>query len=194
MWTAGEHTPRLFRNRCIFQECRRSWQSEGKDLSFSDMEKLASACEPLRFRIDPRSEEFLAPGNMPRRIADAAEKNGARPEAPGEIVRCAYDSLALAVRDVLRLLEKLRDRRYEALHIVGGGTQAELLMQLISDACGIPVLAGPVEATAIGNLAAQMIASGDLADLASARQLVAQSFELRKYVPRDDVNKRYERA
>lgn len=178
----------------LFQECRRSWQAEGRELSFSDMEKLAATCAPLEFRIDPRSEKFLAPGNMPGRIAAAAAERGARPETPGEITRCVYDSLALAVRDELKLLEKLRGRSYKALHIVGGGTQAELLMQLIADACGIPVLAGPIEATAIGNLAAQMIATGDLADLGAARRLVAASFDLRKYVPRDDMHDRYSRA
>lgn len=178
----------------LFQECRRTWQSEGRDLSFSDMEKLAAACEPLGFRIDPRSEEFLAPGEMPRRIAEAAKTNGKAPETPGEITRCVYDSLALTVRDELEILEKLRNRRYAALHIVGGGTQAELLMQLIADACGVPVLAGPVEATAIGNLAAQMIATGEVRDLAAARQLVADSFELKKYAPRDDMHRRYELA
>ena len=178
----------------LFQECRRAWQAEGRELSFSDMEKLASACEPLRFRIDPRSETFLAPGGMPERIAKAAAANGARPETPGEITRCVYDSLALCVRDELRVLENLRKRSYSALHIVGGGTQDGLLMQLIADACGIPVLAGPIEATAIGNLAVQMIAAGDVADLSAARKLVAESFELVKYAPRDEMRRRYEQA
>lgn len=176
----------------LFQECRRFWQEQGRDLSFAEMEKLAAACEPLRFRIDPKSGEFLAPGNMPERIAAAAEKlSGARPETPGEIVRCVYDSLALCVRDELRTLEKLRGVKYPALHIVGGGIQAELLMQLVSDACGVPVLAGPVEATAIGNLLAQMIAAGEVADLAAARRLVAASFEVREYLPREAMNGRF---
>jgi rhamnulokinase len=176
----------------LFQECRRFWQEQGRDLSFAEMEKLAAVCEPLRFRIDPKSGEFLAPGNMPERIAAAAEKlSGARPETPGEIVRCIYDSLALCVRDELRTLEKLRGVKYPALHIVGGGIQAELLMQLVSDACGVPVLAGPVEATAIGNLLAQMIAAGEVADLAAARRLVAASFEVREYLPREAMNGRF---
>jgi rhamnulokinase len=175
----------------LFQECRRAWQEAGNDLSFSDMEKLAAKVEALRFRIDPKSEEFLAPGGMPDRIAAAAAKRGPRPETPGEIVRCVYDSLALCVRDELRTLEGLRSAKYPALHIVGGGIQAELLMQLIADACGIPVLAGPVEATAIGNLLAQMIAAGEVADLAAARKLVAASFEVKKYLPRDDMTRRF---
>ena len=177
----------------LFQECRRTWQEEGRDLSFSEMEKMAAQCEALRFRIDPKSEEFLAPGDMPKRIADAAARTGGRPESAGEIIRCVYDSLALCVRDELRVLEVLRGRRYPALHIVGGGIQAQLLMQLVADACGIPVLAGPVEATAIGNLLAQMIAAGEVADLAAARQLVAESFELKKYLPRDDMKRRFDR-
>ena len=177
----------------LFQECRRTWQEAGRDLSFAEMEKLAAQCEALRFRIDPKSEEFLAPGNMPERIAAAAARTGGRPESAGEIIRCVYDSLALCVRDELRVLEALRGRRYPALHIVGGGIQAELLMQLVADACGIPVLAGPVEATAIGNLLAQMIAAGEVADLAAARRLVAESFELKKYLPRDDMKRRFDR-
>ena len=178
----------------LFQECRRAWQEEGRDLSFSEMERLAAKCEALRFRIDPKSEAFLAPGGMPKRIADAAAERGARPETPGEIVRCVYDSLALCVRDELRVLESLRGVKYPALHIVGGGIQAELLMQLIADACGIPVCAGPVEATAIGNLLAQMIAAGEVADLAAGRRLVAASFELKEYRPRAEMTERFARA
>lgn len=178
----------------LFQECRRTWQEEGKDLSFAEMEKLAANCEALRFRIDPKSEEFLAPGGMPERIAAAAAKRGARPETPGEIVRCVYDSLALCVRDELRTLEKLRGVKYPALHIVGGGTQAELLMQLVADACGIPVYAGPIEATAIGNLLAQMIAAGEVADLAAGRELVAASFELKVCQPRAEMTERFAQA
>ena len=178
----------------LFQECRRTWQQQGHDLSFAEMEQLAAKCEALRFRIDPKSEEFLAPGGMPERIAAAAAKRGARPETPGEIVRCVYDSLALCVRDELRTLEDLRGVKYPALHIVGGGTQAELLMQLIADACGIPVYAGPVEATAIGNLLAQMIAAGEVADLAAGRRLVAASFELKVCQPRAEMTERFARA
>jgi len=178
----------------LFQECRRSWQQEGRDLSFAEMEELAAKCEALRFRIDPKSEAFLAPGGMPKRIADAAAERGPRPETPGEIVRCVYDSLALCVRDELRVLEKLRGVKYPALHIVGGGIQAELLIQLIADACGIPVYAGPVEATAIGNLLAQMIAAGEVADLAAARRLVAASFEPKTYRPRAEMTYRFARA
>jgi len=175
----------------LFQECRRFWQAEGRELSFSEMSALAEQCGALRFRIDPKSEAFLAPGDMPERIASAAAANGPRPETPGEILRCVYDSLALCVRDELRVLEKLRGRRYGALHIVGGGTRDALLMQLVADACGIPVLAGPVEATAIGNIVAQMTASGEVAGLAAARRLVAESFEIMTYRPRDDMHGRY---
>ena len=178
----------------LFQECRRTWQEEGRDLSFSEMERLAAGCEPLRFRIDSKSETFLAPGNMPKRIADAAAERGARPETPGEIVRCVYDSLALCVRDELRVLETLRGVKYPALHIVGGGIQAELLMQLVADACGVPVYAGPVEATAIGNLLAQMIAAGEISDLAAGRKLVAASFEPKVYNPRAEMAKRFAQA
>ena len=107
--------------------------------------RCMTAC-PVNLQI-PRFIAELAAGN----IAAAAARTGGRPESAGEIIRCVYDSLALCVRDELRVLEALRGRRYPALHIVGGGIQAQLLMQLVADACGIPVLAGPVEATAIAS-------------------------------------------
>ena len=109
-------------------------------------------------------------------------------------MRCIYDSLALSVRNELKRLERVRELPYPALHIVGGGTQDTLLMQLVSDACGIPVYAGPIEATAIGNLLVQMIASGEVADLKAARQLVAASFELKKYLPDDKMASLYARV
>ncbi len=178
----------------LLQECHRSWLEAGMALSFNDMERLAAGSEPLRFRIDPASEAFLAPGRMPERIAAAAAAGGgARPETPGEILRCIYDSLALCVRDKLAVLERLRGRRYPALNIVGGGVRDSLLMQLVADACGVPVLAGPEEATAIGNLLAQLIASGEVADLEAARRLCSASFECRRYLPRDRMHHRYER-
>ena len=178
----------------LIQECRRFWQAEGKDYSFPELAAFARECEVLRFLVDAKSEAFLAPGDMPGRIAEAAKlPSGAKPETVGEIMRCIYDSLALSVRNELRRLERVRGVSYPALHIVGGGTQDTLLMQLVSDACGIPVYAGPVEATAIGNLLVQMIASGEVPDLAAARKLVAASFELKKFSPDDKMARLYGR-
>ena len=179
----------------LIQECRRYWQVEGRDYSFPELAALARECEPLRFLVDAKSEAFLAPGDMPKRIAEAAKlPSGEKPETPGEVMRCIYDSLALSVRNELKRLERVREVKYPALHIVGGGTQDVLLMQLVSDACGIPVYAGPIEATAIGNLLVQMIASGEVADLKAARQLVAASFELKKYLPDDKMASLYARV
>ncbi len=179
----------------LIQECRRYWQAEGRDYSFPELAALARECEPLRFLVDAKSEAFLAPGDMPKRIAGAADlPSGAKPAPPGEIMRCIYDSLALSVRNELKRLERVREVEYPALHIVGGGTQDTLLMQLVADACGIPVYAGPIEATAIGNLLVQMIASGEVADLAAARRLVAASFELKKYLPDDKMARLYARV
>ena len=178
----------------LIQECRRYWQAEGRDYSFPELAAFARECKPLRFLVDAKSEAFLAPGDMPKRIAEAAKlPSGAKPEMPGEVMRCIYDSLALSVRNELRRLERVREVKYPALHIVGGGTQDVLLMQLVSDACGIPVYAGPIEATAIGNLLVQMIASGEVADLKAARKLVAASFELKEYLPDDKMASLYAR-
>ncbi|HEY4570872.1 MAG TPA: FGGY-family carbohydrate kinase, partial [Kribbella sp.] len=129
--------------------------------------------------------EFLAPGNMPQRIDEHCRKAGQEPPASrAAAVRCILESLALAYRRTLRAAQTIADREVDVLHVIGGGSQNELLCQLTADACGVPVLAGPVEASALGNVLVQARALGEpLPDLAAMRALVRSTHPLRRYDP-----------
>lgn len=176
----------------LFQETRRVWSEQKGKISFAEMEKLALDAEPCRYLINPNDASFVTPGDMPQRISDFCENSGqGKISDNGAVVRAIYDSLALYFRCKLETLEKLLGVKYACLNVVGGGTKDGLLMQLASDALNIPVVAGPVEATAIGNLLAQAITRGDLADLAAARQVVKDSFEVKTYQPNPAMHALY---
>lgn len=171
----------------LIQESRRQWRREGKEYSFAQMETWAKECKPLRSLIDPDDASFGVPGNMPERVREFCRKTGQPvPETVGEVVRCIYESLALKYRKTAESIEKLMGRNAKVIHVVGGGTKDKFLSQMTADACGIPVAAGPEEATAIGNLMMQAIAAGEVKDLAQARQIIAASFELKHYEPTAD--------
>ncbi|MFE9433449.1 rhamnulokinase family protein [Streptomyces sp. NPDC006640] len=168
----------------LLQECVREWG--GPDLG----ELLSSAAEvaPLRSVVDAGDAAFLAPGRMPARIAEACRESGQPvPASRAEITRCILDSLALAHRRAVREAQALADRPVDVVHIVGGGTRNELLCQLTADACGLPVVAGPAEAAALGNVLVQARAHGLVGDRAGMRRLVARSQPLRRYEPRGDT-------
>ena len=168
----------------LFQECRRFWRSRGKDYTFAQMSELARQCERGKFRFDVSGEEYLAPGDMPERIArGCAASGGAVPESDGEILRAVYDSLAAEIAGNLAALEDLRGRKYNRLHIAGGGVQDAELMRCIAAACRIPVIAGPVEATVTGNLLMQARASGEVSGVPEMRRICASSFDLTSYQP-----------
>jgi sugar (pentulose or hexulose) kinase len=168
----------------LFQETRRNWRAEGKEMSFARMEELAAAAEPWKFLINPNDGLFLGPNDMPGRIRRyCAEHGQGEPATDGEILRCVYDSLALCFREKLEKLENILNVRYQFLNIVGGGTQDHRLMQYTADALGIPVTAGPIEATAIGNAISQAIALGDVAGLNEGRRIVRDSFEVIEFKP-----------
>jgi len=138
--------------------------------------------------VNPDDPSFILPTNMPQALADFCRKtNQPTPVEPGAVVRGALESLALRYRWVLERLEELLGRKLETIHVVGGGCQNTLLCQFTADACNRPVLAGPVEATAIGNILIQAIGLGIVNSLAEAREIVRNSFELRTYTPRDAV-------
>ena len=123
---------------------------------------------------------------MPQALADFCRRTGQpAPVEPGPVIRCALESLALRYRWVLDRLEELLGRRLEVIHVVGGGSQNTLLCQFAADACNRPVLAGPVEATAIGNVLVQAIGLGIIGSIADAREVVRRSFEVRTYSPRN---------
>ena len=168
----------------IIQESRRQWKREGKDYSFAQMEAWAKECTPFRSLINVDYKSFGTPGNMPEKIREYCRMTGQPvPESVGEIVRCIYESLALKYRYTVDTIGQLRGKPATMINVVGGGTKDKFLSQMTADACGIPVCAGPEEATAIGNLIMQCIAQGAIKDLAQAREVVANSFEMKHYQP-----------
>ena len=180
-------TIRLLRNipgLWLIQECRRQWQREGSEYSWEGLLDRAEREEPFRHLIDPEAPELLNPPDMPAAIRALCRRTGQeQPETVGAVVRCCLESLALRYRQTLDDLEQLVRPPPEVVRIVGGGSQNRLLCQMAADACGLPVVAGPVEATAIGNLMVQAIATGDLDGVAAGRAAVAASVTLDTYEP-----------
>ncbi|HTB85567.1 MAG TPA: rhamnulokinase family protein [Candidatus Sulfotelmatobacter sp.] len=170
----------------IVQECRRQWAKEGKKYDYAALEKMAADAPPFVTLINPDDARFLAPDNMAKKIAEFCVETGQPvPANDGAYVRCIYDSLALFYRVTLRKLEKLTGKKIEQLHIVGGGSQATTLNQCAANAMKIPVLAGPTECTALGNILVQAIALGHLPSHAAAREVVKNSFELKTFTPQN---------
>ncbi len=170
----------------LIQECKRQWELDGEPLAYAEMAALAEAAEPFTAFIDPDDPVFAAPGDMPEKIRAFCERTGQRiPQDKGEILRIATESLALKYRVVYERFCALSGKRFERLHAGGGGIQNAFLAQATADALGIPVIAGPIEATSCGNAVVQMIATGHLADLPAARRLIRDSFEFQTYIPRD---------
>lgn len=170
----------------LVQECRRQFLKEGHDHSYSELTTMASRAEGLRSLIDLDHAPFGLPGQMINKIEDFCKATHQPvPNSRGEFVRCCLDSLALTYRKTLDGLEAVLGKKIAVIHIVGGGTQNELLNQMTADACGRPVVAGPVEATAIGNVLVQAMATGDVPSLAAARTIVRNSFDVKRYEPAD---------
>lgn len=169
----------------LLQECRRIWAREGQEHDYATLTRLAAEAPPLRSLIQPNDPRFHCPTDMPAEIrAFCRETDQPEPQTPGEHARCIFDSLALLYAAKLEELERLTGRRVRALHIVGGGSKNELLNQLAADAIGRPVVAGPVEATALGNVLSQLLALDLLPNLAAARTVIRDSFATTRYEPR----------
>jgi len=166
----------------LLQECRRAWTLEGAEFTYEDLARQAAAAKPFTSILDP--DAFLEPGDMPRRIAEFCKSTGQRaPASSAEVSRSILESLALRYRQVLEMIESLLQRRFPVIHIVGGGSQNQLLNQFVADATGRTVIAGPAEATAIGNVLIQAIGSGELSGLEEARAVVRRSFPTRVVKP-----------
>ena len=179
----------------LVQESRRQYRRQGQSYSFSQLEQLALAAEPLKCFIDPDAPEFGVPGDIPELVRDFCRRTGQYvPKSPGEIVRCINESLALKYRYVVDQLQCATGKRFEALHMLGGGIQSGLLCQLTADSCQIPVIAGPVEATALGNIMIQLTVLGALKDIDEGRTLIAKNETLKRYSPEQPElwNKAYE--
>ena len=170
----------------ILQECKRIWEKEGEKLDWPAIVRLGETAEPFTAFIDPDDRAFVHPPDMPRAIIEYCRNTGQKmPKDRGTIIRIALESLALKYRDTLRKIERLQGKPIKVIHIVGGGTQNKLLNQLTADATGKTVLAGPVEATAIGNIVMQAIGAGYLRSVEEAREIIKSSFEIETYYPRN---------
>lgn len=197
-------TMRVLKNICglwLIQECRRTWIQQGRkgasgeSLHWEDLNRWTADAKPLVSFIDPDAREFLGPTDMPKAIADFCKKTSQPvPGNEGAVLRCALESIALRFRYVLETCEKISGTKVETIHIVGGGIQNKLLCQAAADACNRRVVAGPIEATAIGNIMMQAIASGDVADIREARQVIRASFDVAEYLPANDYSTQWNDA
>ena len=184
-----DYSTAFLKNICglwLIQESRRQWIREGTEYSYAELEEKALASEPFKCFIDPDAPEFAPMGNLPQRVKDYCQKtNQYIPETVGEIMRCIYESLALKYRLTLEGIEECTGKKYLKLHVMGGGTKDKLLLKMTADSCNIPVYGGPIEATALGNVAIQFMSSGDIKDIKEARKIIADGENLKLYEPSD---------
>lgn len=170
----------------LLQSVRRVWMKEGTEISYSEITKMAESEKPFQFLINPDDSLFLNPPDMVSAIKEYCKKTNQKiPETKGEIARCILESLAFRYKEVFENLEKIIGRKIKILHIVGGGAQNTLLSQFTANVLGIPVMTGPIEATAMGNIMIQAIARGAIKDLSHGRNIIKNSFEPIIYYPKD---------
>ncbi len=170
----------------IVQECRRHWLSEGEEFGYAALTALAAESEPLQSLINPDDERFFAPGDMPEKVRSYCRETGqTEPHSHGELVRTVLESLALSYSRCVHSMERLAEVKIETLHILGGGSKNELLNQFAANATGLEILAGPDEATAMGNILVQALADGKLGSIWEARQFVRTSTQTASYIPQD---------
>lgn len=170
----------------LVQECRRSFERNGTPYDYGLLAQVARDAQPFRSFVDPDAQAFLAPQDMPEAIREwCRQSNQEIPDTEGGIIRCALESLALKYRTVLGWLEELSGERVEVIHIVGGGTQNELLNQFTANATGRPVVTGPIEATALGNILVQARTAGAVGSLHEIRSVVRASSTMKRYEPQN---------
>ena len=183
----AEGTVRTLKNvtgMWLLEECRRTWQLEGKDYEMQKLLELASAAQGFETLIDPNDSTFAAPGGMPERIRSYCTKHGLTPpQTEGEYVFCILNSLAHTYKRTLDEISAVTGRSIEIIHILGGGSQIDLLNQLTANICGVSVKTGPVEATLFGNIAIQAISAEVVANLTEARALIKKSFTSKVFIP-----------
>lgn len=186
------NTTRLLKNIMglwLVQECKRSFSKSGADHSYAELAELAHNAPDRGPLIDAIDDRFLAPPDMPTEIRNACRESGQEPpNSVATLIRCCLDSLALAYKTTLQDLELATGLAFKRIHIVGGGVKNELLNQLTANACGVPVIAGPSEATALGNVYGQMLGSGHVASWAEARDLGAKSFKTQTFEPQNELD------
>lgn len=188
-WVHGEPTFRLLKNISglwLVQECRRIWAKQGHEYTYAELTEIAARAPAFFALLDVDDASFLNPEDMPAAIAQYCRRTNQNPPPDhATTIRLALEGLALKYRQTLAQLETLLGTRVEVIHIVGGGSQNGLLCQFTADACARPVLAGPVEATALGNILLQMLAQGQIGSLEEGRALVRASFPVTVYEPRE---------
>lgn len=168
----------------VYQECRRAWRKQGTEISYDEMDALADAAKPFQSFIDVDYDTFYSPGNMPEKVVDYCKKTGQHvPSDKGSIIRTVMESLAMKYRSTVEGLEEITGSKVPVLHIVGGGCKNTMLSQYTANVLNRPVTAGPVEATAIGNIMSQLIALKEVTDLHQAREIVKRSFPTEEYKP-----------
>ncbi len=168
----------------LIQQSRKEWKRQGLDVSFDEMENAARQAEPFRCFIDPDAKDFVAPGNMPKRVQEFCERTGQYiPQTMGEILRCIYQSLAFKYRYSTENLERIIGHELPVIHMIGGGIKDSLLCSMAADYCQKTVKAGPVEATVTGNAAIQLMAFNKLKDINDARRVIEESFDVKTYEP-----------
>jgi len=170
----------------LVQRCKMAFAARGKDIDYAELTRFAAEAPAFRSLIDPDKAVFLGPPDMANAIADECRRtNQPVPETEGQFIRCALESLALKYRMVLSWMEELTGTPVQVIHIVGGGTQNQLLNQFTADSCGRPVFAGPIEATALGNVLLQARAAGDISSLSEIREVVRSSETIGEYTPKN---------
>lgn len=170
----------------LAQESRRQWMREGREYSFGELEEMARKAKPFQSFIDPDDPRFVAAGDIPQRIRAFCRETGqCVPETVEEIMCCINQSLALKYRYALEQIEACTGKHYPVIHMIGGGIQSRMLCEMTAGANGRKVIAGPVEATALGNIAVQLMALGEIENVAQARQIIAQSETTYEYLPQD---------
>lgn len=180
----------------LIQEIRRNFADEGKKYSYNDMEMLARDAKAFEYFIDPDDESFATPKNMPEKICTYCEKTGqGKPESDGAMIRCIYESLAMKYRFAIKQIEENTGKKFDVLHLLGGGTKDNFLCQMAADSLNIDVIAGPTEATALGNIILQLIALGDIEDVNAGRQIIKSSEKLTAYKSENasDFDKNYDK-
>jgi rhamnulokinase len=194
-----EKTYRVLKNIMglwLIQECKRCWDSKKLEFSFSSIVEMARNAAPFKSLVDPDDSVFYNPVDMTKALADYCKSTGQPvPANPGEYSRSVFESLALKYRHVLDSLKTISDKNINKIHIIGGGSQNELLCQFTANATGLPVVAGPAEGTAIGNIMVQAMGLGHVKSLSEIRQIIKNSFVFKSYEPENfvDWDKAYEK-
>ncbi|MCL4154535.1 UNVERIFIED_CONTAM: hypothetical protein GTU68_065695 [Idotea baltica] len=183
-----EGTTRVLQNISgfwIFQQCKRDWDAQGLGLSYADLTDLAEKAEPFKLFIDPSDDRVIQPGNMLKRIEDYLTETGQEATLePGGISRALFEGLVLSYRKAIEGLRKVTGKAFDRIHIIGGGSQNSIINQFAADATGCRVIAGPIEASSLGNILAQLKADGEVESIRSGRKIISDSFELEEFEPK----------